>query len=268
MQLGGSVTSTILRTATADNPGIHSFGGDELAATRTAAETRSATGLGDILLRAKYNFVRQNANALAASIDLRLPTGDEDNLLGTGATQTKLMFIASGEYGLLAPHASFGYTFSNGNVSDLTSEVAIDPGLPNSGSVILLEPPPFDASVPDELNYNFGLSAAPHPRLTLGFDFIGRTIRDVFRFDIGDRSFPNRKAGPQPTEAHPSDDELLVRGDPETGTPENLNLLLGVIGGKVNIGRGWLVNAGVLFPLTNSGLQPKVTPYFSFEYVF
>ncbi len=42
----------------------------------------------------------------------------------------------------------------------------------------------------------------------------------------------------------------------------------GVVGGKVNIGRGVLVNAGVLFPLTNSGLQPKVTPYFSFEYVF
>jgi hypothetical protein len=268
VQLGGSVTSTILRTASAANPRTHSFDGDGLVATLTAAETRSATGLGDILLRAKYNFVRQKGNALAASIDLRLPTGDKDNLLGTGATQTKLMFIASAEYGVFVPHASFGYTFSNGNVSDLTSEVGIDPGLPNSGSVIILEPPPFDASVPDEINYNFGFSAAPHPRLTLGFDFIGRTIRDVFRFDIGDRSFPNRKPGALPTEAYPSDDEFLVRGDPETGTPENLNLLLGVIGGKVNIGRGWLVNTGVLFPLTNSGLQPKVTPYFSFEYVF
>ena len=73
---------------------------------------------------------------------------------------------------------------------------------------------------------------------------------------------------PGPLDSFPSEDELIVRGDPETGTRQNLNLLLGVIGGKVNIGRGWLVNAGVLFPLTNSGLQPKVTPYFSFEYVF
>ena len=56
-----------------------------------------------------------------------------------------------------------------------------------------------------------------------------------------------------------------MRGDPETGTRQNLNLLLGVIGGKVNIGRGWLVNAGVLFPLTNSGLQPKVTPVLQFR---
>jgi hypothetical protein len=267
VQLGGSVTSTILRTATAASPRTHSFDGQGLA-TLTAAETRSATGLGDILVRAKYNFVRQNASALAASIDLRLPTGDKDNLLGTGATQTKLMFLASGEYGLFAPHASFGYTFSSGNVSDLTSEVEIDPDLPGSGSVILLDPPPFDASVPDEINYNFGFSAAPHPRLTLGFDFIGRTIRDVFRFDIGDRSFPNRAAGALPTASFPSTDEFLVRGDPATGTPENLNLLLGIIGGKVNIGRGLLVNAGVLFPLTNSGLQPKVTPFIGFDYVF
>ncbi len=106
---------------------IHSFDGQD---SLTVAETRSATGLGDILLRAKYNFVRSDGNALAAAIDLRLPTGNEDNLLGTGATQTKVQFMASGEYGVFAPHASFGYTFSNGEVSDLTADVnlTVEPG--------------------------------------------------------------------------------------------------------------------------------------------
>ena len=129
VQFGGSVTSTIVRTATANRPCDPQLRRAGLVGT--AAETRSATGLGDILLRAKYNFVKSDANALAAAIDLRLPTGDKDDLLGTGATQTKLMFIGSGEYGLFAPHASFGYTFSNGNVSDLTAEV--DTCLPRSG---------------------------------------------------------------------------------------------------------------------------------------
>ena len=46
----------------------------------------------------------------------------------------------------------------------------------------------------------------------------------------------------------PSTDELLVRGDPETGTRQNLNLLLGVVGGKVNIGRALLVNCGCAVP--------------------
>ncbi len=263
VQLGGSVTSTIVRTATDNDHSIHSFSGQD---SLTVSKTLSATGLGDMLLRAKYNFVRSEANAVAASIDVRLPTGDKDNLLGSGATQTKLLFLASGEYGLFAPHAGFGYTFSNGNVSDLTAHV--DP-LPDAG-LILIEPAPFDTGVPDEINYNFGFSAAPHPRLTLGFDFIGRTIRDVIRFDIGDRSFPNRTPGAVPpgTSSFQATDEFLVRGDPQTGTRENLNLLLGVVGGKVNIGRGLLLNGGVLFPLSNSGLQPNVTPYFSLEYVF
>ena len=135
--------------------------------SQTLSETASATGLGDILLRGKYNFVRSNANALAASIDLRLPTGDEDDLLGTGATQTKLQLLASGEYGLFAPHAYFGYTFSNGDVSDLTADVLItvvdDPA--NSGQIAGLQPAtPFDPSVPDEVNFGFGVSAAAHPR--------------------------------------------------------------------------------------------------------
>ena len=270
VEYGASVTSTIERTATSAQPAIHSFDGQGQT-SQTLSETASATGLGDILLRAKYNFVRSNANALAASIDLRLPTGDEDDLLGTGATQTKLQLLASGEYGLFAPHAYFGYTFSNGDVSDLTADVLItvvdDPA--NSPPVAGVQPAtPFDPSVPDEVNFGFGVSAAAHPRVTLGFDFIGRTIRDVFRFDVGDRSFPNRAPGTVPTTAFQANDEFLVRGDPETGTRQNLNLLLGVIGGKVNIGRGLLLNAGLLFPMTNSGLQPKVTPFFSFDYVF
>ena len=266
VRLGGSVTSTIVRTATAGDVAVHSFDGLGLASL-TANEERSATGLGDVLLRAKYNFVRQNANALAASVDLRLPTGDKDNLLGTGATQAKFQLIASGEYGLFAPHASFGYTFSNGDVSDLTSSVEIDPSLPGSSSVIAIQPPPFDASVPDEANYSFGISAAPHPRVTIGFDFIGRTIRDVFRFDVGEQVFPSR--GPDTARSdYVATGEFLVRGDQQTGTPQSLNLLLGVVGGKINIGRGLLINSGVLFPMNNSGLQPKVTPYIGFDYVF
>ena len=109
VKFGGSVTSTIERTATSGQPTIHSFDGQGQV-SQTLSETASATGLGDILLRGKYSLVQSNANALAASVDLRLPTGDKDNLLGTGATQTKLLLLASGEYGLFAPHAYFGYT--------------------------------------------------------------------------------------------------------------------------------------------------------------
>ena len=69
-----------------------------------------------------------------------------------------------------------------------------------------IPPPSFDPSVPDEVNYTFGFSAAAHPRLTLGFDFIGRTIRDVFRFDVARPDVANRGPGDVPpgTSAYPS----------------------------------------------------------------
>ena len=48
--------------------------------------------------------------SLAAFVDLRLPTGDEANLLGSGATQTKLSLVAGGGTGRFSPRASLGYT--------------------------------------------------------------------------------------------------------------------------------------------------------------
>jgi len=262
VQFGATVTSNIIRTATAASPLTHSFDGKGLA-TQTSSETRSASGLGDLLLRAKYSVVKNRASAIAAGIDLRVPSGDKDNLLGTGAVQTKLNVIVSGERGAFAPHASFGYTFSNGNVSDLTSTL-----VPPSNASIVFQTPSFDASVPDEVNYTMGLSAALHPRVTIGFDFVGRTVRDVFRFQVGNETFPNRAAGALPSASYVANNELLVKGDPTTGTPESLNLGLGAIGGKVNIGRGLLISAGVLFPLNDSGLKPKTTPYIGMDYVF
>ena len=44
------------------------------------------TGVGDVILRTKYNFLKEHAALpeMAITAQLTLPTGDEDNLLGTG----------------------------------------------------------------------------------------------------------------------------------------------------------------------------------------
>ena len=44
--------------------------------------------------------------------------------------------------------------------------------------------------------------------------------------------------------------------------------MLGVIGGKINIGPKFILNATVLFALTDGGLKPKPTPVIGFDYVF
>lgn len=71
------------------------------------------TGVGDIILRTKYNFVR-NAGGftpdLAFLFDVKLPTGDKGRLLGTGGTNLGGLFIASKTYGRwFTPHVNVGY---------------------------------------------------------------------------------------------------------------------------------------------------------------
>jgi hypothetical protein len=97
---------------------IHLF--QDGSRTLTTSASDEATGLGDILLRTKYNFYRQKPLALAAALDLRLPTGDEDDLLGTGVAQISPFFIASAAVFGFYPHVNVGFALSSS--SDLANE--------------------------------------------------------------------------------------------------------------------------------------------------
>ena len=111
IDMDASIRARIERLATAANPTLHQFDGEN-PDERTFTSFASATGLGDIAVRAKYNFVRTRGIAVAAAVDIRTPTGDESNLLGTGAVQTKVFGIVSSSIGRMAPHLNVGYTAS------------------------------------------------------------------------------------------------------------------------------------------------------------
>ena len=261
VSIDASVTGEILRTATSASPTVHSFDGLGQT-TKTVASAGTSTGLGDVLVRGKYNFVRSESAALAGAVDLRLPTGDKEELLGTGATQTHLYIIASGEYGRVSPHVNFGYTFSNGDGPGDAADVD-DPANQFGAPAATVDLHPLDLSVPDEVNYTFGIAVAPHPKLTLGFDVRGRTIKDVPRFVLDTTSYPNRAPGAVlPTAAFAVPDEFV---DEARGS---LTQLLGVVGGKINLGGTFLLNLTVLIPMNDDGLKSKPTPVVGFDYVF
>jgi hypothetical protein len=264
VQMNATVNSEILRLGSGTSSGIHVFEND--TSMLSLSESGSASGLGDVLLRAKYNFLRASSSAMAAALDLRLPTGDKDNLLGSGATQTKLFFVGSGEYGRFSPHVNFGYTFSNGETSAEASSFELDPQrfvLSTLGASFV--PSEVDLTVPDEINYVVGFSVAPSSRVTLGFDLHGRTLRDVPRFELSNRTYQGRGPGPTvPATTYTETDEFSV----ESTEGGNMNLMLGVVGGKVNLGGTFLLNITVLFSMSDDGLKPKPTPVIGFDYVF
>ena len=88
--------------------------------TRTASASDESIGLGDIVLRAKYNFYRQKPIALAVDLALRLPTGDEDELRGIGTVRVRPSFIASAYVFGFTPHANLG--FDLGDTDDIKNE--------------------------------------------------------------------------------------------------------------------------------------------------
>jgi len=256
--LDASVRATIRRLVTAGFP-VHTFeqGGD--VTQQTITRTGRATGLGDIVLRTKYRLLSAAAGALAAGLDIRFPTGDEADLLGTGGAQTKLYIVASRGGDRLAQHVNLGYTFVEGDVGTLGVLAAQDGGLA------------------DELNYAAGVELILGPRLTVVGDVLGRTLRGAGRLELATRTFEYfdfSKPGapvfppgvlppsaPPPANATAQFEEFAARA-------ANLNLILGTAGVKFNPAGNLLVSAHVLFPLTEAGLRSRLSTVIGLDYAF
>jgi hypothetical protein len=191
----------------------------------------TASGLGDMVIRAKYNILKRDSVAIAESVDVRLPTGDEEDLLGVAGPQIKLTFIASSAWGRLSPHVNFAYTIAG------TSALADDPEA-------IVAPPP------EEINYVGGADLALSLRTTLAVDAVGRILRGA-----GTLTWAPTQFGPQFQQFRPN-------------VGEDLHLLLGSVGVKVNPFGNLLLTTNVLFPLIKNGLTDKLTWMAGFDYSF
>lgn len=105
-----------------------------------ASGEASASGVGDAALRVKYRLFATTQAAFAAAAEVRLPTGDEENLLGAGAAAYRFMGIGSFESGRLTLHGNGGLVF--GGVSDEVNVAgaaafAVAPRVTLSGEVLV-----------------------------------------------------------------------------------------------------------------------------------
>ncbi len=276
VNLDASITSNILRLSTESNHLIHTFAGTS-PDTKVSHESGSKTGLGDVLLRGKWNFAVERGGGFALGLDLRLPTGDKNNLLGTGATQARFSLIYSQDFGRFAPHFNAGYTYSSGQLPasvgtyNLGDEVPAPTQPAASGAyqnVFAGQTPTSalsssDLKVPDEINYTVGFVLAPSPRISITADFIGRTLRDTKAFGIVTKEFGYRTKTDPSRASQSYGDAFDI-----TNASANVNILIGAAGLKINLTKTLLLNANVLFPLSDVGLRPKVTPVVGLDYAF
>ena len=132
----------------------------------------SSTGIGDILVRTKVALMASDSFDAAAAVDIRLPTGDPDKLLGTGFTQARLLFIGGTTLGSVNPHINVGYTFGG-------QGMVFGPDNRWEGSSG--DPDLIDREPSEEFNYTAGVDIAATLRLTIAGDIIGRVVRNSAR---------------------------------------------------------------------------------------
>ena len=112
----------------ASGTGVHTFVGaiDDPRSVSGGAKT----GIGDVVFRTKYNFLRDQDGVpdMAITGQITVPTGDDDNLLGTGETRFRGQLVASQKFGDLTPHVNVAYEGTTGHESldNLTYAVGFD----------------------------------------------------------------------------------------------------------------------------------------------
>jgi hypothetical protein len=106
--------ATIHRIGTASNPAIHFFRDPDAPGTygteRTFVASGTASGLGDVIVRGKGTAFKTARTGLALGLEARLPTGQEENLLGSGSLGLKVFTATSATYGRVSPHVNVGIT--------------------------------------------------------------------------------------------------------------------------------------------------------------
>jgi hypothetical protein len=201
---------------------------------RTFTAAGRVTGMGDVTVRLKSSLGREPARGVAVGLELRLPTGDQMNLLGTGTAGVQPFVILSSTRQGLSPHASASYQWNGSSVLA---------GNPASGE---------SADFPDQIAYAAGADLALHPRMTVAFDLLGRRYINAERLARED--------------FHALDD--LSTFPTITFSRQSFNTLSGSVGAKINVRERLLLTGNLLFALDDHGVRDRVTPLVAFEYGF
>jgi hypothetical protein len=235
VDLAATSLATIDRVGTASSPATHFYddGLGDFGTQRTYSKSGHASGIGDLVFRLKGTPLRRESFSLALGVDVRVPTGDEENFLGLGATGVKPFLVASLSQGRVAPHVNVAYLWNGKSVL--------------AGDVETGE----KADLPDQVTYAVGVDVGATRRLTLAFDFLGtyvidspRLIQEVFTAANG-----------QPF--------------PQIGfVTESYNMANGSAGLKFNPVGQLLIDVNVLFKLDSAGLRDNVTPLVGLEWAF
>ena len=118
----------------------------EQRGTRFEQDISHATGVGDMLLRGKYRFLKSAWGDVAAGLVVRMPTGSEENFQGTGSWElSPLLYLSTHRIPIAGPVAF--QAFVNGGFDLVVGNVDVSEGRIGAG---------FDLAFGDRATFSLG----------------------------------------------------------------------------------------------------------------
>jgi len=212
----------------------------------TFTDSGSASGIGDVVFRGKYEVFKGEHAGLAFGVDVRTPTGDEKNFLGSGATGVRPFGIFSYK-ARVSPHAELGYEVNGDSI--LAGDFV---GATSS-----------KGSLPNRFIYILGADAAINHRITAAFDLYGQHLFDSPRLVSSQFTDKGTCVDIACTTVTPGTTHPDV-----SGVSSGSDLLDASLGLKVRAFGKLVVTGNVLIKLNDDGLRAKAVPLVGIGYSF
>ncbi len=214
----------------------------------TFSNSGSAAGIGDIVVRGKYELYKGERAGVALGVDVRLPSGNAQSFLGSGATGVKPFGVFSYR-ARVSPHAEVGYEVNGNSIL--------------AGNFVSTETN-TKGSIPNRFIYIAGAEVAIAKRLTGAFDVYGQRVFGGLQLfssaytDLGKCSDNNC--------------DILTPGTthPDTGVRTNAdyNMTDASLGLKFRPFGQLVVTGNVLLKLDDGGLRSKAVPLVGVSYSY
>ncbi len=201
----------------------------------------NAAGLGDVVFRLKGSIYRGERVKVALLTDLRLPTGDEMNLLGSGAIGWKPFVAVSVRSGPITPHFNAGYQWNGSSILAGNAITGTKANLPGYGF--------FSAGT------DVGLSR----RLTVAIDYIGQELINAPRVAVATFTSQAPLVSTGQIGSFPTADPTVKQ------TYNQSNLAVGL---KANVFDRLVLSTNFLVALNDGGLRQSVIPLIGLSYTF
>jgi len=231
-----------------------------------SSAVNSASGIGDIVARVKWNAWSGEHVRFASGLDVRFPSGDALNFLGSGSYGVK-PFVVLSYKARVSPHVMVGYEWNSNSIltsRQITLSVFGAPQQQNKGLTT-----GDKGFMPSDFLYTAGFDAGITKWLTGAFDIVGARFFRAGTEAVTNQPFLAPCTSGCHTEPSPSTVSLASLAASPDASYNVDNASIGVKIRPLPSKASKLVfTANVLVRLNDSGLHSKAAPLVGLGYTF